>query len=446
MTHDASCASVFDLIGNTPLFRIPARGRWLETVEVYAKLEMFNPGGSVKDRAAKWMIEDGERSGKLTSDKVIIDSSSGNTAIALAMLARARGYAVELVMPANVTRERKERVRAFGARIHYSDPLEGSDGALRMVRRIVSEHPSRYFYAAQYDNAANPRAHYESTGAEIWEQTGGRITHWVCGLGTAGTMMGTGRRLKEYSPGIQVVSVEPDDSLHGIEGLKHIASAIRPSIFEPSFPDRRIYVGTEEAYRCTRDLVREGLFVGHSSGAALAGVCRVVGGLREGVVVTLFPDGGDRYLSEVRGGQLVLPWALEEEIVRHAREGYPRECCGVLIGECLSDKVRVVAVHRSGNLNRERARDRYELDPKVYLEAEERAARERLEVVGFYHSHPDHPPVPSQTDADLAWPGYVYLICGVTEADVAGMRGWRFAGHGLPAEETEELELVREHV
>jgi len=286
------------LIGNTPLLRVRLFEREFPNVEVYAKAEWFNPGGSVKDRAALAMIEDGERRGALTPDKTIIDSTSGNTGIAYALVAAAKGYRVSLVMPGNVSAERKALVTAFGAEIIYSDAGEGSDGAILKVREIVAKDPDRYFYPDQYSNPANPRAHYEGTAVEILEQTAGRITHFVAGLGTTGTFVGTSQRLKEHNASIRTIAVEPDDSFHGLEGLKHLPTAIVPKIWDSSLADEVWGCPTEPAYDLAREVARtEGLLVGHSSGAALWAVRRLAATIREGVVVTVFPDSGDRYLS-----------------------------------------------------------------------------------------------------------------------------------------------------
>src|SRR5690242_9866487 len=286
------------LVGNTPLLRVRLFEREFPRVEVYAKAEWFNPGGSVKDRAALWMIEDGERSGALTKDKTIIDSTSGNTGIAYAFIGAAKGYRVKLVMPGNVSAERKALVTAYGAEIVYSDAGEGSDGAIRLVRDLVAKEPEQYFYPDQYSNPANPRAHYEGTAVEILRQTDGRITHFVAGLGTTGTFVGTSRRLKEHDASIQTIAVQPDDSFHGLEGMKHLPTAIVPRIWDASLADEVWGCPTEPAYDLARAVARtEGLLVGHSSGAALWAVRRLAETIREGVVVTVFPDSGDRYLS-----------------------------------------------------------------------------------------------------------------------------------------------------
>jgi len=286
------------LIGHTPLVRVRLFEREFPNLEVYAKAEWFNPGGSVKDRAALSMIEDGEQRGALTRDRTIIDSTSGNTGIAYALVGAAKGYRVKLVMPGNVSAERKALVAAYGAEIVYSDAAEGSDGAIVKVRDIVAIDPDLYFYPDQYSNPANPRAHYEGTAVEILEQTDGRITHFVAGLGTTGTFVGTSRRLKEHDPSIRTIAVEPEDAFHGLEGLKHLPTAIVPKVWDPSLADEIWGCPTEPAYDLAREVARtEGLLVGHSSGAALWAVRRLAETVAEGVVVTVFPDSGDRYLS-----------------------------------------------------------------------------------------------------------------------------------------------------
>ena len=265
---------------------------------VYAKAEFMNPGGSVKDRPALRMIVEGERSGQLTHDKVIMDSTSGNTGIAYAMIGAAKHYHVKLVMPSNVSNERRELVAAYGAEVVYSDALEGSDGAIRLVREIYAADPDRYFMPDQYNNDANWRAHYDGTGPEIWEQTEGSITHLVAGLGTSGTFMGTSRRLKELNPAVQCISVQPAEPWHGLEGLKHMPTSIVPGFYDPALADENIGVETESAYDIARTLAREeGILAGHSSGAALWAAREVARREGTGVIVTVLADGGDRYIS-----------------------------------------------------------------------------------------------------------------------------------------------------
>ena len=291
--------SVLDLIGDTPLLEIRKLAEGLPSaVRIYAKLEGLNPGGSVKDRPALKMVQEGIRAGRLTPEKTILDSSSGNTGIALAMIGCVLGYPVELVIPANVSRERKQIIHAYGAKIVYSDPLEGSDGAIRLCRKILEENPDRYFKPDQYFNPMNSQAHFETTGPEIYRQTREEITHFIAGIGTGGTIMGTGRYLKEMNPTIKVIAVEPDDALHGLEGLKHMASSIVPGIYHEEELDAKIAVSTEDAYAMVYRLSQEeGVLVGQSSGAALCATLKLARKLRAATLVTVFPDFGDKYLS-----------------------------------------------------------------------------------------------------------------------------------------------------
>ena len=291
--------SILDLIGDTPLLEIRKLPEGLPAgVRIFAKLEGFNPGGSVKDRPALRMIQEGIRAGKLTPDKTILDSSSGNTGIALALIGRVLGYPVELVIPENVSRERKQIIHAYGAKIIYSDPLEGSDGAIRLCRKVLQENPDRYFKPDQYFNPMNPQAHYETTGPEIYRQTRQNITHFVAGIGTGGTIMGIGRYLKEKNPNIKIIAVEPDDALHGLEGLKHMGSSIVPGIYHEAELDDKISVSTEDAYAMVYRLSQEeGILVGQSSGAAMFATLKLARKLRDATLVTVFPDFGDKYLS-----------------------------------------------------------------------------------------------------------------------------------------------------
>jgi cysteine synthase B len=301
-THEAGVGErhLLDLVGNTPLLRLRRITRDLPpTVSVYAKAEWFNPGGSVKDRPALNMILEGERSGRLSAEKTILDATSGNTGIAYAMIGAARGYRVKLALPASASPERKRILRSYGAELAITSPQEGSDGAIREARRLFAAEPERYFYPDQYNNPANWQAHFHGTGVEIWEQTGGRVTHFVAGLGTSGTFMGTSRRLKECNPDVQVISFQPDSPFNGLEGLKHMATAIVPGIYDPAQADRDLEIETEAAQEMTRRLAREeGLLVGVSAGAAAVAALKVAGELESGVVVTVFPDAGDKYLSE----------------------------------------------------------------------------------------------------------------------------------------------------
>ncbi len=285
-------------IGRTPLLRVTRLAGVPPGVEILAKAEWFNPGGSVKDRPVLRMIEEAEREGRLTPGKVLLDASSGNAGIAYAMIGAAKGYQVELVVPQNVSVERRRIIQAFGATVIPSDPLEGSDGAIRLARQVFAAAPQRYVLLDQYNNPANWRAHYDTTGAEIIAQSDGRLTHFVAGLGTSGTLVGVGRRLREQRPQVQIIAVEPDGPLHGLEGLKHMATSIVPGIYDPSVHHRVIAVGTEAAYAMTRRLAREeGWLVGPSAGAAMLAALQVAREVGEGVIVVVLPDGGGRYLS-----------------------------------------------------------------------------------------------------------------------------------------------------
>ncbi len=286
-------------VGHTPLFPLRRIGAEFPQVEIYAKAEWFNPSGSVKDRAAREIILTAERSGELTPDRVLLDATSGNMGIAYATLCAARGYQVTLTMPANASRERIITLKALGVDLILTDPLDGTDGAQREAQSLYAADPARYFYADQYNNQANWQAHYRTTGPEVWEQTAGRVTHFVAGLGTSGTMMGTGRCLRELNPGIELIAVQPDSPLHGLEGLKHMETAIVPGIFDQALPDRTLPVDTEETFRMARRLAREeGLFVGISAAAAALAATKIAAQIEQGVIVTVFPDAALKYLSE----------------------------------------------------------------------------------------------------------------------------------------------------
>ncbi|MBC7930393.1 MAG: cysteine synthase family protein [Rubrivivax sp.] len=294
-------SGLLENVGDTPLFGFARLASELPTgVELYAKAEHLNPGGSVKDRAALAMILEGERTGRLTPDRIILDATSGNTGIAYAMIGAARGYRVRLCLPRNANVERKRTLKVYGAELVETDARDGADGAQRHAKRLAEEEPERYFYANQYDNPANWRAHYEATAPEIWEQTGGRVTHFLAGIGTSGTFTGVVRRLRELNPSLRAVLMQPDSPLHGLEGMRHVETTIVPGIFDAALADERISVSTEDAQGMARRLAREeGLFVGVSSGANVLAALRFAQGLPPGsVVVTILCDGGGRYLSE----------------------------------------------------------------------------------------------------------------------------------------------------
>jgi cysteine synthase B len=428
--------SLVDLIGNTPLVRL-RRFEEKPGVEIYAKLEMKNPGGSVKDRAARAMVLAGERSGALGHGKILLDATSGNTGIAYAMLGAARGHRVRLCVPANVTPERKRLLKVYGADLVLTDPMEGSDGAIRQVRAIYERDPHRYFYPDQYSNPANWQAHFDTTGVEILEQTQGRVTHFVAGLGTSGTFIGTGRRLKQDAPGVQLISVQPDTPLHGLEGLKHMDSAIVPAIYDAALADRDLRIDTEDAHGLIRRLAHEeGLFVGPSSGAALAAAMMVARDLSSGVIVTIFPDGGDRYLSDSLWDVTTSDDAAEADapihlridegqltaLKRHGHRMYPDECCGALLGPKPGE---VTEAYPLDNTFPDGRRRRFLVGPDEYRRAEKRAAETGLQLLGFYHSHPDHPAEPSQFDLDHAWPNMSYVIVSVRQGQPKEARSWR---------------------
>jgi S-sulfo-L-cysteine synthase (O-acetyl-L-serine-dependent) len=430
------------LVGRTPLVRL-GRFEPRPGIEIYAKLESRNPGGSVKDRAALAMILDGERRGALQPGRVLLDATSGNTGISYAMLGAARGYRVALCLPANATVERRRLLQVYGAELILTDPMEGSDGAIREARRLYERDPHRYFYADQYSNPANWRAHYDTTAVEIIEQTGGRLTHFVAGLGTSGTFVGTSRRLREWRASVRLVSIQPESPLHGLEGLKHMASAIVPAIYDPTLADRDERVSTEEAHGLVRRLAREeGLLVGPSSGAALAACLRVADGLDRAVIVTIFPDGGDRYLSEgfwkdgegQAGAQaspdsedatVRVPGDVLATIRAHAANAYPDECCGALIGRESGPVAEAFELSNTTSLDHRR---RFLIGPEAYRSAEARATQTGGDLLGFYHSHPDHPAVPSAFDLEHAWPNLRYVIVSVRSGRPEEARSWRLRG------------------
>jgi cysteine synthase B len=311
LPHELQQATeIVDLIGYTPLIRLRRVTRDLpDSIEIYGKAEWFNPGGSVKDRPAWNIVRTAIERGELHGGKRLLDATSGNTGIAFAMIGAALGFGVTLCMPANVSTERKRILKAYGAEVIYTDPLESSDGAIRKARALYAQHPDRYYYADQYNNPANWQAHYETTGVEIWQQTEGRITHFVAGLGTTGTFVGVGRRLREYRRDIQLISLQPDSPFHGLEGLKHLETAIVPGIYDPTLADANLAISTEDAYAMARRLAREeGLLVGVSAAAAVVGSLRVAEAiLRDAetrgiephaVIVTILCDSADKYLSE----------------------------------------------------------------------------------------------------------------------------------------------------
>lgn len=305
MTRSRRLSSIVDAVGNTPLLRIDKVTKHTPGVEVYVKLEFCNPGGSVKDRPALRMVQDALADGRLTSDKILIDSTSGNTGVAYSLMGAAMGFRVQLVMPKNVTKARKDITQAFGTELIFSDPMEGSDGAIRLVRDIVAKNPDKYFYPDQYSNPSNPLAHYHGTAGEILDALGDRITHFVTGLGTSGTMMGTTRRLHEHRQRVTCVAVEPAEALHGLEGLKHMASSIVPGIYDADLPDEILPITTEDGWDMSDKVAAlEGLHIGHSTGANIAGAVKLAERLHAkgepGCIVTIACDRGDRYFAPLK--------------------------------------------------------------------------------------------------------------------------------------------------
>jgi cysteine synthase B len=455
--------SLLQQIGHTPLLRLRRVTRDLPSaVEVYVKAEWFNPGGSVKDRPVLRIIEDAERDGRLGPDRTIIDSSSGNAGIAYAMIGAAKGYRVRLFVPGNVSDERKRTLQALGADVRYTDSLEGSDGAIVAVREAVAADPGRYFFGDQYNNPSNVRAHFETTGPEIAEQTRGRITHFVAGLGTSGTLVGAGRYLGQAAPGVEIIAVEPDRPLHGIEGLKHMASSIVPGIYDPAVHRRTVRIKTEAAYDMARRLAREeGLLVGQSSGAAVLGAVAVARHLDEGVVVAVCADGADRYLSTAMWNDLPAPvrddlipvttrivggpagevsvttgasvadgaalHVTEDQvaaIVDQARREAPHECCGLLAGRA----GRVERLFRGTNVDR--SPYTYYMDPKEVLRATKEIDAAGQELLAIYHSHTHTDAYPSATDiAKAHYPDSLYLIISLKDPAVPEIRGFTIAGN-----------------
>jgi len=293
--------SIVEAVGNTPMLRLRTLEKDAPGTKIYLKLEYANPGGSVKDRPARQMMLDAIEDGRLTNDKILIDATSGNTGVAYSLFGAAMGYRIHLVMPSNVSQARKDITEAFGTEIIYSDPMEGSDGAIVKVRKMVAENPDRYFYPDQYSNPSNPRAHYLGTGAEILEQVGDEVTHFVAGLGTSGTCMGTTRRLREHSRKIECIAVEPAEALHGLEGLKHMASSLVPEIYDPKLPDEILPVGTDAGWDMSDRLAaQEGLHVGHSTGANVAAALEIAKRAEASCVVAIACDRGDRYFAPMK--------------------------------------------------------------------------------------------------------------------------------------------------
>ncbi len=414
-------------IGNTDLMELTQfnpQGR----VRVFAKLEMNNLTGSVKDRPARNMIEEAEKTGRLEPGKTVLESTSGNTGIALAAIGRAKGYPVKLVIPETVSRERKELLAGFGAEIVLSSGMEGADGAYNLANTLYEEDPDRFFKADQYANPDNPAAHCNTTGEEIWRQTEGQVTHFVAATGTSGTLMGTTRRLKTHNGQIKVYGAQPAEEMHGVEGLKNYSAEMVPAIYEPQLLDGVIRIGTQDAYDMMVRLAREArVFAGPSAGLNVCAALKLAAELDQGLIVTVLPDSGYRYVSTGLFPDDLFDVHLASqqmvEITKHAGSGYPHEVCGLLAGTIEPHRKVVTRVFPCKNINRQRARDRFEIDPRQYLEITE-ALTEDETILGIYHSHPDHPSRPSPTDLSRAFPVYSYLIAATIDATVSSTRSW----------------------
>lgn len=415
---------ILKLIGNTPLIEIKSPN---PDVKIFAKAEFQNLSGSVKDRAALSMIEDGEKTGSLTKDKIILESTSGNTGIALAVIAKVKGYKIKLVMPSSASPERKKLLKELGAELVLSDPMEGADGAYKQSKELYAKSPEKYFKADQYANPANPKSHYNGTAKEIWEQTYGKVTHFLAGTGTSGTVMGTGKRLKELGK-VHIIAVEPEEEMHGVEGLKNMRVELVPAIYDESIPDEKIFIPTEEAYSTAIKLAKEeGLFVGMSSGLNIAAAFKVASKLKQGVIVTVLPDSGYRYISRDIFPDDIFDISIKKEdlerIHNHTKKTYPHEACGLLIGEIKDGKKVIKRIVSVENKNKERAEDRYDIDPKEYMKVDNSLGKGES-IVGIYHSHPDHPPRPSPTDLSIAQPVFTYIIAATVGDAVIATTAW----------------------
>jgi cysteine synthase B len=419
--------NILGLIGNTPLVEINKLHK-NKDIKIFAKAEWTNLSGSVKDRAALSMIENGEKSGKLTKDKTLIESTSGNTGIALAAIAKIKGYKIKLVMPENASEERKKLLKELGAELILTDSFESIDGAYEEANKIYDQNPAQYFKVDQYSNPANPKAHYNGTALEIWKETKGKITHFVAGTGTSGTIMGTGKRFKELKKDIKVVAVEPKEEIHGVEGLKNMRVEMVPAIYEEAIPDEKIYIPTEEAYNTVVRLAKEEhLLAGQSSGLNIAAALMIADTIKRGMIVTVLPDSGYRYLSKNLFPDDIFDIEIKmedlEKIHQHVKESYPYEACGLLVGDIKENKKIVKKVFSTENKNKVRANDRYEIDPREYIEIE-KTLEKNESVIGIFHSHPDHPSRPSETDLTRAHPVYSYIIVSTVGSAVISTTAW----------------------
>jgi cysteine synthase B len=409
------------LVGRTPLVRLRPFER-KTGVEIYAKLESFNPSGSVKDRTALAIILAAEKSGALKPGATLLDATSGNTGFAYAMLAAERGVRVRLCIPANAPEDRKRLLKAYGAELVLTNPLDGIDGAMREARRLHEASPDACFYADQHNNPATWRAHYETTAVELIEQSVSRVTHFVAGLGTTGTFMGTGRRLRAWRPSVKLVAVQPTTARHALEGLRLMDRSVAPGIYDPSLADQHLRVSTEDAQTLAGRLAAAmGLLVGPSSGAALAACLQLAAKLERGVIVTVFPDSGSRYLGEPHWEEpgLHIPGDVEDAIRSHATAAYPRQCCGALLGPDRGTVERVVRLETTAE-----ASPRFIVTAEDRAQAEGRATRGQA-VIGFYQSHADRPATPSSADVENVWPDLSYVLVAVRDGRAEELRSWR---------------------
>ena len=398
-------SALLDRVGNTPLVRLERLTEHLSGVQILGKAEWANPGGSVKDRAASAIVAEAQRKGQLIPGKILLDATSGNTGIAYAMLGAAQGFPVTLCMPSNVSPERKHILKAYGAQIIWTSPAEGSDGAIRMARKLAAEKPDRYFYANQYGNENNWKAHYYGTANEIWQQTEGRITHFVAGLGTSGTFMGTTRRLRELNPKIQCISMQPDSPFNGLEGLKHMATAIVPPIYDEHLAD------------ADRACLHHVQAAGPHAGSADRHLCR----RRSGSGFRYRGRGSQRWSQgDHRDDSLRLRQQVPQRTLLERADGRGSRCrCGRQ--RAIRDGGNeVVELMRAGNTRTDSAHNRYHIAPQDLIKAQREGRAKGLDIVGFYHSHPDHPAQWSSTDfAEAHWYGCSYVITAVAQGKAA---------------------------
>lgn len=397
-------------------------------VRLLAKLEFNNLTSSIKDRAAFHMVEEAEKSEKLDKSKIILESTSGNTGIALAAIGMVKGYKVILVASEAISEERKAILREFGSEIIFSNAGEGADGAYIMADEVYQANPKRYFKVDQYSNFANPHAHYLTTAKEIWNQSKGMVSHFVAGTGTSGTIVGSGRQLKELNQAIKIYAAEPQEEMHGIEGLKNMRVERVPLIYDEGIIDHKIYIKTEDAYEMTGRLMKEErLFTGQSSGLNVCAALEIAKRLKKGTIVTVLPDTGYRYLSTGIFPDdffdVFIPRLGLDDIRRYAKEGYPYEICGLMTGEMKGNKKIIRRVFPCQNINQFSAEDRFEIDPKEYLQISKKLNKGES-IVGIYHSHPDHPSRPSVTDLTFASPVYSYFIIATIGKAISSIRSW----------------------